>query len=81
MRQTLEYSCCACGRRLQFGKGMYPGRPVAQWGRLIICTECEQNNWDGIVIATHPELPARIEAAGGAYTLNDEGHIVIPQSN
>ena len=81
MPQFVERVCCACGKHLQFGPGMYPGRPVAQWGRLIICNECERFNRDGIVIATHPELPSRIEAAGGTYTVNQEGHIVIPASN
>ena len=78
MRQSVEDSCCVCEKRLQFGPGIYPGRPVPQWGGRIICRECERYNQDGIVITTHPELPGRIGAAGGKLTLNAEGHIVIP---
>jgi hypothetical protein len=78
MPPLIEDTCCVCEKRPQFGPGTYPGRPVGQWGRLIICNECERFNWDGIVIATHPRLPGRIRAAGGEFTLNPEGHIVIP---
>lgn len=78
MPEFVEQTCCVCGQRLQFGPGRYPGRPVAQWGRLILCNECERNNWDGVVIATCPELARRIREAGGSFTLNAEGHIAIP---
>jgi hypothetical protein len=75
MPKFVEHACCVCGERLQFGPSTYPGRPVAQWGRLIICNECAR---DTIVIAAHPELPGRIEAAGGKFILNSKGDIVVP---
>ena len=73
-----EYTCCVGAERVQLGLGRYSGRAVPQWGGLIICRQCEWINLDGIVVATHPDLQPRIEAAGGEVTFNREGHIAIP---
>ncbi|HJU16860.1 MAG TPA: hypothetical protein VJ770_10360 [Stellaceae bacterium] len=78
MPRSIEGTCCVCGEQLQFVKSPHPGRSVSQWGDLIICRECERDNHDGIVIASHPDLPERIKKAGGAFVLSMEGHIVIP---
>lgn len=73
-----EGSCCVCNKAVRLGPGIWEGRAVPQWGRLVLCRSCEAGNHDGIVIATFPHLPGRIEAANGRFATNSEGHIVIP---
>lgn len=72
-----DWKCCVCGRSVELGPSVWTGRYVPQW-KLIIHSSCESLNHDGVVIRTFPNLPAKIEAAGGRYTVNTEGHIVVP---
>jgi hypothetical protein len=68
-----------CDRPVELGPGVWEGRAIPQWGKLVICQTCEDLNHDGIIIRTFPDLPRRIEAAGGRFTKNAEGHIVVPR--
>ena len=73
-----EWHCCVCDNPVKLGPGVWEGRAVPEWGRLVICRTCERLNGDGIVVATFPKLPGRIEAAGGHVTKTAEECIVIP---
>jgi len=71
--------CCLCEEQVNLGAGAWDGRPVPQWGGLVVCKLCEVQQSSGVSIAIYPNLPAQIEAAGGAITLNATGTIAIPR--
>jgi len=73
------YECCLCEEQVDLGEGAWDGRPVPQWGGLVVCKLCEVQHYSGVSIATHPDLPAQIEAAGGRVAPTTAGHITIPR--
>ena len=47
--QKFFYDCDLCTRPFQFGPHIYNGRPIPTWGGVMVCSQCERMNWDGIV--------------------------------
>lgn len=72
------YDCDLCRQPFQFGPHVYNGRPIPQWEKVMICSQCESGNWDGIVPQTHPHFMKLLEERGVPVSLNIEGWLSIP---
>lgn len=72
------YDCDLCRRPFQFGPHVYAGRPIPSWEKVMLCSGCEETNWDGIVPQSHPEFFQKLERLGVKITLNQDGWLPIP---
>jgi len=39
--QIVLYECCLCEEQVNLGESAWDGRPVPQWGGLVVCKLCE----------------------------------------
>jgi hypothetical protein len=72
------YTCDLCERPFRFGPHLYAGRPIPQWGKVMLCSGCEKTNWDGIVPQSHPRFMEKLRAKDVEIVLNKSGWIDIP---
>ncbi len=71
--------CFLCKRRFQFGPQVYDGKRIPSWN-VMVCRNCYDANWDGIVPETHPHLIPYLQSRGGRVALNEHGWISWPSS-
>ena len=74
---AFSQTCFLCNRPFQFGRGMYHGKNIPDWG-IMICDTCKSGNWDGIVLEHHPKLRDWLVARGIEYSFNAKGWLDIP---
>ncbi len=55
----------------------YHNKYIHQWG-IEVCSTCHSANHDGIVLAQHPHLEARINTKGIKIELNERGWLDWP---
>ena len=77
-KPAFHYDCDLCGQSFQFGPHIYRGRPIPSWSKVMICSMCEDSNWDGIVPQSHPRFMALLAEQGVTFQLNDDGWLTIP---
>jgi hypothetical protein len=70
--------CFLCQNSFQFGPHVYNGRPIPQWGGIMLCDTCDNWNWDGLVPSAHPRLLEYFKAAKITPSYNEKGWIDIP---
>jgi hypothetical protein len=72
------HQCFVCDQIFGFGNrpGVYLGKPVQGWDRVMVCNRCRDSNWDGIVPT--PALLSKFEAKGFKVEYNADGLIVFP---
>ena len=72
------YRCGVCGGETRMGQHRWAGRPIPEWGNILICETCDSMNWDGLVPQQHPELMQRLAAGGVKLERLAGGFIRIP---
>jgi hypothetical protein len=72
------YRCFICDQMFEFGKrpGVYDGKPVQGWGRVMVCNRCRDSNRDGLVPT--PERLKKFAEQNIKPEYNAKGWIVIP---
>jgi hypothetical protein len=72
------HRCFVCDQIFGFGNrpGVYDGKPVQGWDKIMVCNRCSAANWDGIVPT--PALISKFEEKGIQVDYNAKGFIVIP---
>ena len=72
------YECFICERRFQFGRYVYDGNFVAEWG-LYVCHACRGNNWNGIDLTEYPHVEHILRFRSVPFRLNARGLLTIPK--
>jgi hypothetical protein len=75
---TLFYECFLCKRSFQFGRYIYEGNYIAEWG-LNVCHKCRADSWNGIDPATYPHAESVLKYRSVPFRLNSKGRIEIPK--
>lgn len=73
-----DFKCELCSGTTQMGGGVYEGRFIPQWQKILICRRCEASNWDGIIPEEHPLLMEKLRAGGIKLTRTEDGLVRIP---
>jgi hypothetical protein len=70
--------CFVCDQTFGFGDrpGVYEGKPVQGWDRVMVCNRCRDSNRDGMVPT--PERMGKLERQGIEVRYNAKGNIIIP---
>ena len=71
------YECFICERRFQFGRYVYEGNFVAEWG-LNVCHACRANSWNGIDLNKYPHVEHILKFRSVPFKLNARGLLAIP---
>jgi hypothetical protein len=71
-------TCFVCKAAFQFGPHAYRGRRVPAWN-MMVCNDCYDGNWDGIVPAVRPHLIPYLESLGLTVKHNAKGWIDWPK--
>ena len=72
-------TCFLCRFPFQFGPHVYAGQRISPWA-IMVCEPCVRGNWDGIVLATHPDLAKHLRDKGIPIRLNVKGWLDWPGS-
>jgi hypothetical protein len=74
----MRCQCFVCDQTFGFGDrpGMYDGKPVQGWDRVMICNQCRDSNWDGLVPT--PDRLKKLAEKGIKPKYNQKGWIIIP---
>jgi hypothetical protein len=73
----LFYECFLCKRPFQFGRYVYEGNYIAEWG-LNVCHKCRADSWNGIDPAKYPHAESVLKYRSVPFRLNSKGRIDIP---
>ena len=78
MDEKIYSECSLCRQSIEYGAGVYDGKPSRAWDNRLVCYNCRRANWDGIVKEHHPEFFVELERDGIEVVQNDKGWIPIP---
>jgi hypothetical protein len=70
--------CFLCGWSFQYGPHVYAGRPIPEWGRIMVCNRCRHSNHDGIPLGRFPHLERHLQSMDIEVKLNAQGWIGWP---
>ena len=72
------YKCFLCEQRFQFGRYVYDGNFVEEWG-LHVCHRCRADNLYGIDLTQHPHAEEVLRFRSVPFKRNARGLIDIPK--